>query len=94
MLLAWVRTPLWIAGAASAIVGLVEGIGIQHDWQTAAPLLGIALVAGAAWYASYRLSAASFERASELARTAGLPPPFIAALEQRFGRSFVPDLAH
>ena len=94
VLLAWVRTPLWIAGAVGAVIGLVEGIGVQHDWQTAAPVLGIALVACAAWYASYRLSAASFERASELARTAGLPPPFIAALEQRFGRSFVPDLAH
>jgi len=94
VLLAWVRTPLWIAAVVGAIVGLVQGTGIEHDWHGAAPVLGIAFVAAAGWYASYRLSAASFERASELARTAGLPPPFIAALEQRFGRSFVPDMAH
>lgn len=94
VILAWVRTPLWIACAIGTIVGLVQGAGIQHDWHTAAPVLGVSLAAGAAWYASYRLSAASFERASELARTAGLPPEFIAALEQKFGRSFVPDLAH
>ena len=94
VLLAWVRTPLWIAAAVGAVVGLVTGAGVAHDWQGAAPALGVALVAGVAWYASYRLSAASFERASELARAVALPPPFIAALEQRFGRSFVPDLAH
>ena len=94
VLLAWVRTPLWIACAVGAVLGVVQAAGVQHDWQGAAPALGIALVAGAAWYASYRLSAASFERASELARTAGLPPQAIAALEQRFGRSFVPDMAH
>jgi hypothetical protein len=93
VLLAWLRTPLWIGCAVGVILGLVIGSGVQHDWQTGAPILAAALAAGAAWYASYRLSAASFERAAELTRTAGLPADFIAALEQRFGRSFVPDLA-
>jgi hypothetical protein len=93
VLLAWVRTPLWIACAVGSVLGLVTGAGIQHDWHTGAPLLAVSLAAGAAWYATYRLSAASFERATELARAAGLPPQVIAALEQRFSRSFVPDVA-
>ncbi|HEX9603167.1 MAG TPA: hypothetical protein VF973_05390 [Myxococcales bacterium] len=93
VLLAWLRTPLWIGCAVGTILGLVQGAGIQHDWQTAAPVLGAALAAGAAWYATYRFSTASFERAAELARMVGLPPEFTASLEQRFGRSFVPDPA-
>jgi hypothetical protein len=93
VLLAWLRTPLWIACTVGTILGLVQGAGIQHDWQTAAPVLGVAMAAGAAWYATYRLSAASFERAAELARMVGLPPELTSSLEQRFGRSFVPDLA-
>lgn len=93
VLLAWVRTPLWIACAVGSILGLVTGGGIQHDWHTGAPLLAVSLAAGAAWYATYRFSAASFERATELARAASLPPQVIAALEQRFSRSFVPDIA-
>ena len=56
-------------------------------------MLGLAALTGAAFYASYRFSAASFERACELARMVALPPEFTAALEQRFNRSFVPDLA-
>jgi hypothetical protein len=93
VLLAWVRTPLWIACGISSVIGLVMGLGIQHDWQTGAPMLGLAALTGAAFYATYRFSAASFERASELARMVGLPPELTAALEQRFSRSFVPDLA-
>ena len=93
VLLAWLRTPLWIACGISSVIGLVTGLGIQHDWQAAAPMLGLAALTGAAFYASYRFSAASFERACELARMVGLPPEFTAALEQRFSRSFVPDLA-
>ena len=93
VLLAWLRTPLWIGCTVGAILGLVQGAGIQHDWQAAGPVLGVALAAGAAWYATYRFSEASFERATELARMVVLPAEFIAAIEQRFGRSFVPDLA-
>jgi hypothetical protein len=93
VLLAWLRTPLWIACAVGSVIGLVTGLGIEHDWHAAAPALGLAAVTGAAFYATYRFSAASFERASELARMVGLPAEFTAALEQRFSRSFVPDLA-
>jgi len=93
VLLAWVRTPLWLACAIASVIGLVTGFGIEHDWHAAAPALALAALTGAAFYATYRFSAASFERASELARMAGLPAEFTAALEQRFSRSFVPDLA-
>jgi hypothetical protein len=93
VLLAWVRTPLWFACVISSVIGLVRGLGTRHDWQRAAPMLGLAAVTGAVLYATYRFSAASFERASELARLVGLPPEFTAALEQRFSRSFAPDLA-
>jgi len=93
VLLAWVRTPLWIACGISSVIGLVTGLGIQHDWQAAAPMLGLAALTGGAFYATYRFSAASFERASELARLVVLPPELTAALERRFSRSFVPDLA-
>jgi len=93
VLLAWLRTPLWIACGISSVIGLVLAVGVHHDWQTAGPMLGLAAVTGAAFYATYRFSEASFERASELARLVGLPREFTAALEQRFGRSFVPDLA-
>jgi hypothetical protein len=93
VLLAWVRTPLWLTCAVTSIVGLVTALGAGHDWQAATPLLIAALLTGAAFYATYRFSAASFERASELARLVGLPPEFTAAIEQRFGRTFVPDFA-
>src|SRR5438067_11170137 len=71
VLLAWVRTPLWIAAAVGAVVGSVQGIGVQHDWQGAAAAPAIALVASAAWYVSYRLCAGPFASGRELPRTGG-----------------------
>ena len=31
VLLAWLRTPLWIACGIGSVIGLVTGLGIQHD---------------------------------------------------------------
>jgi hypothetical protein len=93
VLLAWLRTPLWLVCGISSVVGLVTAFGVDHDWHAATPMLVVATLTGAAFYATYRFTAASFERASELARLVGLPPEFTAAIEQRFGRTFVPDFA-
>jgi len=93
VLLAWLRTPLWLACGITSMIGLMTAFGFDHDWHAATPMLVAGMLTGAAFYASYRLTAASFERASELARLVGLPAEFTAAIEQRFGRTFVPDFA-
>ena len=89
VLLAWMRTPLWIACLGALLFAVIGAV--HHDWQVAGPISGIAAAAGAAWYGSYRFAQASFERAGELASLARLTPEAVALIEQRFGRTLVLD---
>jgi len=89
VLLAWMRTPLWIACLGALLFAVIGAV--HHDWQVAGPISGIAAAAGAAWYGSYRFAQASFERAGELASLARLTPDAVALIEQRFGRTLVLD---
>jgi len=89
VLLAWMRTPLWIACLGALLFAVIGAV--HHDWQVAGPISGVAAAAGAAWYGSYRFAQASFERAGELASLARLTPDAVALIEQRFGRTLVLD---